>query len=614
MDALRLQPDVPNIPYMHLFHDLKQKFPFLKDSEINESIQKYGLDRDRCIAELSQRHAIPPGGYYGPWGRGSSGSGFSSPALSRVASPLRGGTPTTPTTTILTATSNMMPQLHHTTATHLVLHPQSSGYVAFSPSSSGSTYTSPRIITSPTSYHPPLKHPYGWTSVVSNGPCMPDMSTASLASGSNQDTPLSSRDPSRSPTPARSPSQSPSPSPTSDLPSSAPVMITNFDPFCDYKNYNSGTPHRRNSVETVYDKQHGLYYNIQNYEQIRRLSLSPVRSQCSLLSDVHDLSSPASPTPATVSTTPTMTAAEASGSRKSAIVQEQSTRKKRLEEELNKSIKERNELESEVEKMKQELEAREHQRNLNADANAQRIEDVQLENQRLQSECDQMESEILRIAPLTETEEYLDLGKSHVTSPLYEPLSLPTSGLSSQLTGGGSLNNVNNSVGSPMTAHAPMIPGAGFTPTRPAPPPPQPTSFNYPPTQGVLNNDESERNWSCSKCTFINHPGLNKCEMCEFPRFNIGRASSSDMMVVDVPSLAGPQAASGLLPHSHQGPCYCHRSHHTQAGVPHTHAATHMLQNDRPFSSLPNTTNTQSLTNKRLKETYKKFHERSDSV
>lgn len=519
MDALRLQPDVPNIPYMHLFHDLKQKFPFLKDSEINESIQKYGLDRERCIAELSQRNAILPGGYYGPWGRGSSGSGFSSPALSRVASPLRGGTPTTPTTTILTTTSNMMPQLHNTTATHLVLHPQS-----FTPNRTGSAYTSPRIISSPTSYQPPMGHPYGWSSVVSNGPCRSDMQTASLASGSNQDTPFSSRDPSRSPTPAMSPSSCPSP--TSTLPSSAPVMITNYDPFCDYKNFNNGTLHRRNSEETVYNKKQGLFYNIQNYEQVKRLSLSPVRSQCSPLSDVPDLSSPSSPTTATVTTTTTTaaTAAESSGPRTTAIVTEQSKRKEKLTEELNKSVEERNELESQVEKMKRDLEEREHQRKLNAESNARRIEDVQLENQRLQSECDQMESEILRVAPLTDTEEYVDTGKTPATTPVYEqPMSLPTSELSSHLAGGATGHIINSTAGSPMTAHAPMIPGAGFTPTRPAPPPPQPTSCTNPHTQGAPRNEESERNWSCSKCTFINHPGLNKCEMCEFPRFNIVR-------------------------------------------------------------------------------------------
>ena len=32
-----------NIPYMQLFHHLKQKFPDLKDCDINESIQKVSV-------------------------------------------------------------------------------------------------------------------------------------------------------------------------------------------------------------------------------------------------------------------------------------------------------------------------------------------------------------------------------------------------------------------------------------------------------------------------------------------------------------------------------------------------------------------------------------------
>lgn len=24
--------------------------------------------------------------------------------------------------------------------------------------------------------------------------------------------------------------------------------------------------------------------------------------------------------------------------------------------------------------------------------------------------------------------------------------------------------------------------------------------------------------WSCTTCTFLNHPALNRCEKCEFPR------------------------------------------------------------------------------------------------
>lgn len=40
MDSARLPTDTRNIPHMQLFYQLKQKFPDLKDSDVNESIQK----------------------------------------------------------------------------------------------------------------------------------------------------------------------------------------------------------------------------------------------------------------------------------------------------------------------------------------------------------------------------------------------------------------------------------------------------------------------------------------------------------------------------------------------------------------------------------------------
>ena len=34
----------------------------------------------------------------------------------------------------------------------------------------------------------------------------------------------------------------------------------------------------------------------------------------------------------------------------------------------------------------------------------------------------------------------------------------------------------------------------------------------------VLNN--SNLNWACTKCTYLNHPALKECEQCEMPRFS----------------------------------------------------------------------------------------------
>lgn len=35
----------------------------------------------------------------------------------------------------------------------------------------------------------------------------------------------------------------------------------------------------------------------------------------------------------------------------------------------------------------------------------------------------------------------------------------------------------------------------------------------------VPDTDEDEgAQWSCTACTFLNHPALNRCEQCEMPR------------------------------------------------------------------------------------------------
>ncbi|KAF2353530.1 Zinc finger RanBP2-type [Trinorchestia longiramus] len=85
-----------NIPYMQHFHHLKQKFPDLKDCDINESIQKFGLDLARCEAELQQRAQSYLSGYYGPWGRGNLSS-RSSP----ITTPSRNASLTSPNTPTL---------------------------------------------------------------------------------------------------------------------------------------------------------------------------------------------------------------------------------------------------------------------------------------------------------------------------------------------------------------------------------------------------------------------------------------------------------------------------------------------------------------------------------
>ncbi|XP_064084891.1 mucin-2-like isoform X3 [Macrobrachium nipponense] len=221
-----------------------------------------------------------------------------------------------------------------------------------------------------------------------------------------------------------------------------------------------------------------------------------------------------------------------------AIVQEQGIRKQKLETELAKQLEEKGKLQSEVQMMMRELEARENQRKRNADSNAKRIEEVQRENQRLQSECDEMENKILRLAPDIGQDDYSGIPSSQ---PYHEPPVAP------QLTRASSGSSLGSGTGTPQTPHTPYTPQGGYIPPRPAAPPPPPPMPNFRGFQGVPGDtgDEMAPKWGCTKCTFINHPDMNKCEICECPRFTIGTASSHH---------------AGLPPH-HQGPCYCHRQH-----------------------------------------------------
>ncbi|XP_071531374.1 uncharacterized protein [Panulirus ornatus] len=552
MDSARLPTDTRNIPHMQLFHHLKQKFPDLKDNDVNESIQKYGLDRERCEEELSQKTQIHHGGYYGPWGR--SGSGLSSPSMSRVTSPIRTGIPSTPTTPVLTTTTPSAQMLHHTTPTHHIFGPlQSSGYLVYSygpgmVAGPGPVYTSPTttaVVTSPVCYQPSANSPvgYGWQTSIANGFRTSGVQPSprhSQGGCSRQDTPCCSHEASKSR------------SSTPVMPNSAPVVPNSFDPFSGYENRDP--QERRRSAETRCEGRREFFYNVSEMEQqFERLSTSPHHSPTPPVNNIMD--SPSSPTAATTTTISTTSSSclnpsNINGSSRSrpppALVQEQIARKQKLEVELAKQEEEKGRLQTEVEMMMRELSAKEQQRKLNADTNTMRIEEVQRENQRLQSECYEMENKILRLAPDMEPEGYPNLPRAQ---PFNE---IPSA---HQLTRGSSGSSLGSGTGTPQTPHTPHTPQlpAAYIPPRSVglPPPIPPTtvpSLSYREFQGVPGEavDEIGRKWGCTKCTFINHPDMNKCEMCDYPRFTIGTASSHH----------------AALPPNHQGPCYCHR-HHT---------------------------------------------------
>ncbi|XP_047491914.1 mitogen-activated protein kinase kinase kinase 7-interacting protein 3 homolog isoform X7 [Penaeus chinensis] len=609
MDGARLSADTRNIPHMQLFIHLKQKFPDLKDNDVNESIQKYGLDRERCEEELSQKTHIHHGGYYGPWGRPGSSLSLTSP--SRVTSPIRTGIPPTPTTPVITSSTAVTPLLPHTNATHHVFGPlQSSGYLMYSygpgmVAGPGPVYTSPNtttIATSPVLFQPPVNSPadYGWHPSVSNGvrgaAVQPLRHLIGGGSGSGPDTPYSSREASKSR------------SSTPVLPNSAPVVPNSFDPFSACENH-PVLPERRKSAETQFDGRRGLFYNVHNLEQhFERLNDSAHHSPTPPLNNTIDsLSTPITTTTTTITTTTSNCVDPSSSSNSSsvsrpppALVQEQNLRKEKLNAELAKQIEEKGKLEKEVDMMRRELEWRERQRKQNADRNTKMIEDVQQENQRLQSECYEMENKIFRLAPELEPEYPLHVPSNLPFSeaPLIPQLTRPSSGSSL----GGSGTGTPQTPHTPHTPHTSQTPGVFIPPTRPALPPPLPPTsvpnHGYCVVQGVPGDtvDEVGPKWACTKCTFINHPDMNKCEMCDYPRFTIGTAPSNH----------------AAHPPNHQGPCYCHR-HHTPGSVAGSIGAAAAYSPDRPYSSLPLAADKPSLANI-LKEKLIGLRDRSDSV
>ena len=50
--------------------------------------------------------------------------------------------------------------------------------------------------------------------------------------------------------------------------------------------------------------------------------------------------------------------------------------------------------------------------------------------------------------------------------------------------------------------------------------------------------------WSCTKCTFLNHPALRNCEECELPRFNLDSTGDN----------------SSIAAAADSSQCFCHDS------------------------------------------------------
>ena len=72
----------------------------------------------------------------------------------------------------------------------------------------------------------------------------------------------------------------------------------------------------------------------------------------------------------------------------------------------------------------------------------------------------------------------------------------------------------------------------------------RPTPSNEAVSSGGL---VEEKQWSCSECTFLNHPALQTCEECDMPRIVLGTREADDLT-----STTAERRQLALKP------CFCH--------------------------------------------------------
>ncbi|XP_021936794.1 TGF-beta-activated kinase 1 and MAP3K7-binding protein 3-like isoform X2 [Zootermopsis nevadensis] len=156
------------------------------------------------------------------------------------------------------------------------------------------------------------------------------------------------------------------------------------------------------------------------------------------------------------------------------LLQQQLERKNKLQQELRKERENLRAMQREVQEMRKDLEQRQQRKqavSLPIMSSLQKVQELRVEIQRLQEECKRMTQEVdLKLdarVPLGETDE-----------EFYKNIYTGQQGFIF-----------------PPSSHLP--------PSRPA--------------------DSAEGpHWTCSQCTFQNHPLLDKCETCEMPRILIG--------------------------------------------------------------------------------------------
>lgn len=193
----------------------------------------------------------------------------------------------------------------------------------------------------------------------------------------------------------------------------------------------------------------------------------------------------------------------------------------KIEQKMNKSLEEKSFLEIRIEDLEKELEGRTNQRKHNADNFSLQIYSLERENERLQSECDQMEREIQY--SITGNQENVNFyNKTILNSPgsaRHNPgshqanVSRMSSSSSIGSNSGTQFRRMSSS--SSVGSSTPSTPQY-LSPSFQASPP---VYTNASSLNAQLDVDENSGiSWSCSQCTFLNHADINRCEICDYQR------------------------------------------------------------------------------------------------
>jgi len=188
-----------------------------------------------------------------------------------------------------------------------------------------------------------------------------------------------------------------------------------------------------------------------------------------------------------------------------ALISQQLDQRQKLEQRLEQGKSELQSLTRNAHGLKVLLEARTKFIQTGGVVDVEVTNELEQDVSRLQHHCDDMASQVTQM-----TQETVSLGDTSIDFNQSLPAVLRP--LSSKQS-----DSVTESKSTPVTPSS--APSGGTKPFSTAAASattealPSSTSMS-----SVLNN--SNLNWSCTKCTYLNHPALKECEQCEMPRFS----------------------------------------------------------------------------------------------